>query len=72
MDQQTEGRFKQAKGKIRSTWGDVTDDDVDRAQGNVESLVGTIQQKTGEATESIRNKLSELLGNGKDETDRRA
>ena len=59
-------QFDQVRGKIRSTWGDVTDDDVDRSKGDLESLIGTIKEKTGETTESIREKLSELLGNNDD------
>jgi uncharacterized protein YjbJ (UPF0337 family) len=61
-DLKTEGDLTRAKGKIREAWGDVTDDDVDRAQGNKDQLIGTIKQKTGETADTIREKLSRLLG----------
>ncbi|MEX1253336.1 MAG: CsbD family protein [Dehalococcoidia bacterium] len=67
-DLQTDGSLERAKGKIRETWGDVTDDDVASAKGNVEQLVGTIKQKTGEAADSVRQKLSQLMGDGTDAT----
>jgi uncharacterized protein YjbJ (UPF0337 family) len=67
-DLQTDGNLERAKGKIRETWGDVTDDDIESARGNMEQLVGTIKQKTGEAADSVREKLSRLLGDDSDAT----
>jgi uncharacterized protein YjbJ (UPF0337 family) len=56
----TEGRIEQAQGRIRSTWGDLTDDDFERARGNGEVLVGRIKEKTGDTTQHIRHKLDQL------------
>jgi uncharacterized protein YjbJ (UPF0337 family) len=67
---QDEGRLDQARGRIRSTWGDITDDDVDKAQGNTETLVGTIREKTGEAVDAIREKLDSLLNSDGDDKTR--
>jgi uncharacterized protein YjbJ (UPF0337 family) len=52
-----EGRWDQARGKIRETWGDVTDDDIDQTRGNWDQLVGKIKERTGEATDTIERKL---------------
>jgi len=60
-DLQTTGTFDRIKGKIRSTWGDLTDDDMARAQGDAEQLAGIIKEKTGEGLENIRRKISEML-----------
>ncbi|HXH20957.1 MAG TPA: CsbD family protein [Dehalococcoidia bacterium] len=57
MERQAEGWTQKMRGRIRSTWGEVTDDDIDQARGNVDRLVGTIKQKAGEAEESIRERL---------------
>jgi uncharacterized protein YjbJ (UPF0337 family) len=65
-DLKTEGRIDQARGKIRSTWGDLTDDDFDRAKGDSESLIGRIKELTGDTVENIRSKLDELMGDGKE------
>jgi uncharacterized protein YjbJ (UPF0337 family) len=35
-----EGRWDQLKGKVQQTWGDVTDDDLDIAEGNYDELIG--------------------------------
>jgi uncharacterized protein YjbJ (UPF0337 family) len=52
--------FDKFKGKIRETWGDLTDDDFDKAHGNWDQLVGTIKERTGETEESIRERLNHV------------
>ncbi len=54
-----EGRWDQVKGRARQIWGDLTDDDLDVARGNVEELVGKIKERTGETTEAIRDRLDQ-------------
>lgn len=66
-DLKTKGKLDQLKGRIQSAWGDITDDDVDRAGGDRQRLVGTIKQKTGNTIESIEQKLDDLFDND-DET----
>lgn len=53
-----EGRWEQLKGKAQQTWGQVTDDDVDVAEGNYEEFVGRIKERTGESVEEIQEKLN--------------
>jgi uncharacterized protein YjbJ (UPF0337 family) len=65
-DLKTEGRFDRIKGRARSIWGDLTDDDFDKAQGNVENLIGRIKEKTGETTEDIQRKLGDLFDGDKE------
>lgn len=61
LNQQTlQGNWNQIKGKIHERWGDLTDDDLQRGQGNVERLVGTIQERTGETRAAIEDYLEEL------------
>jgi uncharacterized protein YjbJ (UPF0337 family) len=60
-DLKTEGQIDRAKGRIRSTWGDLTDDDFDKAQGNTENLIGRIKEMTGDTAENIRDKLQALF-----------
>jgi len=65
-DLKTEGKLDQLKGRIRSVWGEITDDDVDRAQGDRQRLVGSIKEKTGDTMESIQEKLDKLFDNDDD------
>jgi len=61
LNQQTlQGNWNQIKGKLHEKWGDLTDDDLSRANGTVEQLVGTIQQRTGETRAAIEDYLDEL------------
>ena len=60
MDLKSEGKWDQAKGRIKEAWGVLTDDDLERTEGKWDRLVGTIKEKTGEATDAIEKKLKEL------------
>lgn len=55
-----EGRMQKLKGKVQAKWGDITDDDYNRAQGNRDQLVGAIKEKTGQAEEEIRRMLDDF------------
>ncbi|HET9259967.1 MAG TPA: CsbD family protein [Acidimicrobiia bacterium] len=53
-----EGRWDQLKGKAKQTWGDLTDDDLDVAEGNYEEMIGRIKERTGETQEQIEERLN--------------
>jgi uncharacterized protein YjbJ (UPF0337 family) len=69
-DLKTEGRWDQIKGKARSIWGDLTDDDFDKARGDTQTLIGRIKEKTGETSEDIQRKLGDILDDDVSESDR--
>jgi uncharacterized protein YjbJ (UPF0337 family) len=56
-----EGRWDQLRGRAREIWGDLTDDDMDVAEGNYEEFVGRIKERTGETEEDIRYRLESDL-----------
>jgi len=41
------GKWKQFRGEIKRKWGELTDDDLDRADGNWDKFVGTLQERYG-------------------------
>jgi uncharacterized protein YjbJ (UPF0337 family) len=41
------GKWHQLKGQMHAKWGDLTDDDIDVAQGNAEYLAGRLQERYG-------------------------
>lgn len=47
MDDVFEGRWKQIKGDAKKFWGNLTDDDLDRSEGNRDKLVGALQERYG-------------------------
>jgi uncharacterized protein YjbJ (UPF0337 family) len=55
-----EGQWTELKGKVRERWGKLTDDDLDRIAGKRGQLIGTIQQKYGEAREKAERQVSDF------------
>ena len=58
--QQSEGKWDRMKGQIRQQWADLTDDDLEKARGNREELVGKIKEKYGDTKEAISDKLDQI------------
>jgi len=56
-----EGNWKQTKGKIRTQWGKLTDDDLDVIEGNREQLEGKIQERYGIAKDQVRKDVDTWL-----------
>ena len=49
--EQVRGNWNQMKGKVKQRWGDLTDDDLTRIEGNRDELVGRLQERYGYAKE---------------------
>ena len=65
INQQTlEGNWNEIKGKIHEKWGQITQDDLQKARGSIDQLVGVIQRKTGEARDGIEAFLNEATADG--------
>jgi len=62
--QTLQGHWNEIKGKLRNKWGQLTNDELQSFNGNVDQLVGMIQRKTGEARSSVEHYLEELTANG--------
>jgi len=65
VNQQTlQGNWNEIKGKLRSKWGQLSGDELQSFDGNVERLIGLIQRKTGEARSAVETYLEEVTSNG--------
>jgi len=62
--QELQGQWNSLRGQVKKKWGQLTDDDLQIHGGNIDQLVGKIQQKTGEGREAIETFLSELTSHG--------
>jgi len=62
--QELQGQWNRLRGQVKEKWGQLTDDDLQIHGGNIDQLVGRIQQKTGEGRESIERFLNELSSRG--------
>ncbi len=56
-----EGKWNQLKGKVQETWGDLTDDDLDRINGRYEQLVGTLQERYGYSRQRAESEVDTFL-----------
>jgi uncharacterized protein YjbJ (UPF0337 family) len=54
------GNWNQIKGKLKQTWGNLTDDDLTYAEGKEQELIGKIQKKTGETKEKIKSFIDSI------------
>ena len=59
-----QGQWNQIRGELKKRWAQLTDDDLRFNNGNIDQLVGKIQQRTGEAREAIEQFLSEAASQG--------
>jgi uncharacterized protein YjbJ (UPF0337 family) len=55
------GQWMQIKGKIREQWGKLTEDDIDRMQGNAEQLIGKVQERYGRSREQAEQEVNRWL-----------
>ena len=58
------GQWKQIRGQMKEWWGVLTDDDLDKINGQRDQLIGVLQQKYGftkdQATREIDDRLAQL------------
>ncbi|MCA9628133.1 MAG: CsbD family protein [Myxococcales bacterium] len=55
------GNWKQLKGKARTQWGKLTDDDLDQIAGRKEELVGKLQVRYGTARDDAEREVDSWL-----------
>jgi len=55
------GKWTELKGEIKTQWGNLTDDELDKSQGNVVSIIGLILQKYGSKKEEVQEQMNGLM-----------
>ncbi|MBY6205625.1 CsbD family protein [Halomonas denitrificans] len=58
---QAEAKWDKFNAKVKQQWGELTDDEVKKAEGNKDELIARIQEKYGESREAIAKKLNDLV-----------
>ncbi len=56
------GKWKQFRGRVKQTWGDLTDDELDRIDGSYDRFVGVLQEKYGYGRAEAESKIDEHFG----------
>lgn len=54
------GNWKQIKGRVKEKWGELTDDDLTRVDGQRDQLVGVIQERYGLAKDEAERQLRDF------------
>ena len=60
------GNWNQIAGAIKKEFGQITGDDLTRVRGNIDQLIGLIQEKTGRSREQIDAFLSNCCSSAGD------
>lgn len=68
--EEIQGNWTQLKGQIRERWGQITDDELQEAQGNGEQLIGFLEAKTGESRRQIEQFVNSALNEGQNMLER--
>ena len=56
-----EGKWKQIRGQAKDWWGKLTDDDLERAGGKYDKLVGLLQEKYGYTREHAADEIDKRV-----------
>jgi uncharacterized protein YjbJ (UPF0337 family) len=59
-NEQATGKFEQIKGKLKETWGKLTDDDLMLFNGKREQFLGKLKEHYGLAKEDAEKKIKAL------------
>lgn len=55
------GKWEQLKGKARTQWARLTNDDVDMVKGDAQTLAGRLQERYGWAREQAEREITDWL-----------
>ena len=55
-----QGQWQQLKGSLKAKWGKLTDDDLSRAQGDHQYLIGRLQERYGWQKDQAEREIREF------------
>lgn len=54
-----QGNWKQLKGTVQQKWGQLTNDEIDRIEGDATKLSGLLQERYGKTKEQAEREVDE-------------
>ena len=54
------GKWMQMRGDVKQTWGELTDDELMQIEGNMDKLVGKLQEKYGYSREKAQKEVDDF------------
>lgn len=58
-----EGQWEEIKGKMKKTWGKLTDNDYDVIEGNQQEIYGKLQKHYGYTEMEAKKAVNDFLSN---------
>ncbi|MEL7167153.1 MAG: CsbD family protein [Pseudomonadota bacterium] len=55
------GKWTELKGKLRETYGDLTEDELEKAKGDRAQIEGILQNRLGKTKDEARKALDDVL-----------
>jgi len=52
-----QGKWRQMRGEMKKWWGELTDDEFDKIEGDRDKLIGLLQEKYGYSKEKAEEEL---------------
>ena len=68
--EQIRGNWKEIMAGIRNIWGDISEYELEQTRGNIQAVSGIVQDRYGESSDSINQKLNKLMDSFDNETNR--
>jgi uncharacterized protein YjbJ (UPF0337 family) len=56
-----QGKWTQLRGQAKEQWGNLTDSEPDKTNGQTEPLAGLLQQKYGYTTEKAHSEIDSFM-----------
>ncbi len=56
-----QGKWKQARGKVKQQWGRLTDNELDQIGGYYDELAGLIQERYGYSREKAQQEVDAFI-----------
>jgi uncharacterized protein YjbJ (UPF0337 family) len=60
-----QGKWHQLKGSVKAQWGKLTDDELDRIDGDAETLIGLVQERYGYEKQRAQREVDSFLARQK-------
>lgn len=60
-EQVLKGRWTELKGKAKEKWGRLSNDELEEIDGNIDQLIGRLQQRYGLVQEEARKEVDAWL-----------
>lgn len=58
---QVEGKWDQVRGQLRTKWGKLSDDDLEKTQGRKDRILGKLRERYGDVKEDFETKLDQFI-----------